>query len=96
MIEETFIHILSNGESAKFTISSRIVKNQMCYFANVVGTDIDFYKKLSTQEQREYLVVEVSDGNGNTVYYKDKKNLKNDLIKFYGNQWLKSEIKEQK
>jgi len=92
MIEETFFHTLKSGENAKFTLRSKIIKNQVFYFANVVGTDLDFYKNLSEFDQKKYLGVDVSDGNQNIVYYKDKNKLKQDIILFYGDKWLKSEI----
>ena len=69
MIEETFFHTLKSGENAKFTLRSKVIKNQIYYYANVVGTDLDFYKNLTETEQKNYFGVEVSDGNQNTVYY---------------------------
>jgi len=90
MIEETFFHTLISGENAKFTLRSKIIDNQI-YYSNVVGTDLDFYKKLTPSEQQNYLGVEVSDGNQHTVYYKDKTKLKQDILMFYGQKWLKSE-----
>lgn len=92
MVEETFYHELISGEKAKFTISSKIMNEQVYYFANVVGIDIDTYKNLTEKEKQSFIGVEVSDGMGKTVFYKDKEALKTDIIDSYGTSWLVSEI----
>jgi hypothetical protein len=93
MIEETcFFTLKTSDENAKITLRSKTVDNQTFYIANVVGIDLEYYKKLNNEKQQNCLGMEMSDGEGNTVYYEEKSRLKEDIIEFYGQKRLKSEI----
>jgi len=92
MIHKTFYHQLESGENAKFTIREKRINGQNYFFANVVSTDLDFYKELSEFEKETYLGVEVSNGRQNTVFYSNPEKLEIDIKTFYGKKWLESEI----
>lgn len=93
MIHETFFHTLKkSGEKAKITIRSKIIETQTYYFASVVGTEIGFYKNLSNNEKNSCLGKEITDGKFNTIFYRDKIKLKQDIIDFYDHIPLKSEV----
>jgi len=74
MIHKTFIHTLSNGEKAKFTIQSKFIENKTWYFANVIS--IKILEELPEHEQMTALGVKVSNGTQKTVYYKGAEKLK--------------------
>jgi hypothetical protein len=92
MIYKTFFHKLASGINAKFTIIETKIDNKQFFYAKVINTDLDFYKKLSDFERKQYLGVNVTNGNQKTVYYSDPVKLENDLKAFYGVKWLESEI----
>ncbi|MDA3880568.1 MAG: hypothetical protein PF436_09285 [Prolixibacteraceae bacterium] len=92
MVYKTFYHQLESGEAAKFTISEKIIKGKTYYYANVINTDLEFYKDLSDFEKDSYLGVEVSNGRQSTIYYKSPQKLENDIKQYYGKKWLESEI----
>lgn len=89
---EVFTHKLSDGTEAKFSIWETTKQNTKCYYAMVIGTQVGSYVGLSDAEKENTFGIRVSDGNQNTVYYKDALRLKSDLLATYGDEWLESEV----
>jgi hypothetical protein len=89
---EIFEHTLSDGQPAKFSIWYEMINGKCYYYAKAIGTDLDYYKNLSPQDQKQAFGINVTNGNGQTVYYSDPVKLKADLISMYGDVWLTSEI----
>ena len=90
MFEEKLYHIV-NGENAKFTIRNRIIDGELFYYANVINTDLEVYKKLSDAEKEVYYGIEISDGQGNKINYQNVEELKTDILNKYGKEWLQTE-----
>jgi len=85
---KTFFHQLESGENAKFTISEKNINGSTYYYANVINTDLDFYKKLNEFDKENYLGANVSNGRQETVYYENPEKLENDIKNHYGKKWL--------
>ena len=92
MLSETIFHTLKDGRKVKFSILEVITDEEIKYYARVIDTELDIYKKLSKEDKQLTYGVDVEDGNGQIVYYKGKNALINDLRNEYGIKRLISKI----
>ena len=89
---ETIELEISNGEKAKFTIIEKSLNGEIYYSAYVIGTEIEFYKNLSPLEKQTSYGMQITNGKGKHVYYKEKEILINDLKTKYGVEWLEGDL----
>ena len=92
MIEDSFIHEFADGEKAKFTIMSKIINGVRFYYAHLINIELDVYKNLSPPDKILYYGMQITNGSGRQIYYRDLARLKNDILTKYGNEWLETEI----
>ena len=91
MYKETIFHTLPDGTKTKFTIQDRIIDGERFYYANVINIELDIYKCLSNNEQEFYYGMEITNGRQQSINYRDKNRLKNDIITKYGIEWLETD-----
>ena len=91
MCLEILYHTLKDGEKAKFTIRSRMINGELFYYAQVVNTELDYYKNLTDIAKESYYGIEITNGKGKSINYRDLNRLKNDMLTKYGNEWLETE-----
>lgn len=91
MYLKTIFHTLSDRTKAKFTIRKRIIDGEQYYYANVINIELNEYEKLDEFQKETSLGIEITDGNQNSINYKDPERLINDILSKYGNERLKSE-----
>ena len=91
MHHETIYHILADGTPVKFTIKNKLINDELFYYSYVINTDLDSYKHKGENEKELMSVIEVTDGNQRTIYYKNSQLLIKDLIAKYGSEWLVTE-----
>lgn len=92
MYLKTFIHSLPNGEQVKFTVRDRIIKGKIFFYANLVDTELDYYKHLPDPQKETYYGMEMHNLKGETIYYIDSERLIDDILTKYGHEMLESEI----
>lgn len=92
MYQDTFNHQLSGGAICKFTIRSRKINGETFYYANFININLESYQNLSQEEKKSYLGMEITNGKGKHVNYRDVQRLKADIISKYGDEWLESEV----
>jgi hypothetical protein len=92
MYLKTIFHTLPDGTKAKFTIRDRIINDERYYYANVINIEIDEYKNLSDIQKETFYGMEITDGNQNSINYKNPERLINDILTKYGESYLKTEI----
>lgn len=91
MYHKTIFHTLSDGTKAKFTIRDRIIDGEKFYYANVINPDLDFYKAMDPIEQKNYYVMEITNGRQQSINYRSCDRLINDILTKYGDEWLETE-----
>lgn len=91
MYYKTIFHTTSNGEKLKFTIRERIIDNERFFYANMINTDLEFYKEKTIHEKESYLGMEITNGNHKSINYKSSDRLINDIITKYENESLETE-----
>lgn len=91
MYYKTIFHTVSNGEKLKFTIRERMIDKERYFYANMINTELDFYKKLSEQEKGNYLGIEITNGKQQSINYKSSDKLINDILTKYGKEFLETE-----
>lgn len=88
---EIIFHTLPSGEKAKFTIQDRIIEGERFYYANVVNIELDVYKNLSDYEKKSFTGMEITNGEGESINYRNLDRLKDDIRSKYGLEWLTTE-----
>ncbi len=88
---ETLFHILPNGEKAKFTIRDRIIDGERFYYANIINIELDIYKNLTDLEKNNFYGMEITNGQGRAINYRNLDRFKNDIHSKYGTEWLETE-----
>ena len=91
MYQETIFNDV-NGAKTKFTICDRIIDGEIFYYSHVINTELDVYKNLSETEKNMYYGMEISDGKGNKINYRDLEKLKKDILLKYSHEWLETEM----
>lgn len=92
MFLKTIFHTLADGTKAKFTIRDRIINGKRYYFANAINIEIEEYKKLNDVQKGTCLGIEITDGNQNSINYKNPERLISDILTVYGKSYLNTEL----
>ncbi len=88
---EVFYHTLPSGEKVKFTIQDRIIEGERFYYANVININLDVYLNLSVYEQNTFTGMEITNGEGESINYRNLDRFKADIRSKYGIEWLTTE-----
>jgi len=91
MYQKTILRTLSDGTKLKFTIRDRIIDGEIFHYANVINTDLDFYKAMNSIEQEHYYGMEITNGRQQSINYRNRDRLINDILTKYGDEWLETE-----
>lgn len=91
MYRKTFLHTLPNGEQVKFTIRNKFIDGKIFFYANLVDTELDIYKKVPDSQKETYYGMEMKNLRNETIYYRNSERLINDILAKYGCEVLETE-----
>ena len=91
MYHKTIYHILPSGENIKFTIRDRVINGEVFYYANIINTDLDVYRKLDEERRKLFYGMEITNGRQQLINYRDADKLIGDILAKYGHEWLETE-----